>query len=63
MNLGISYAQFFLEGPYADIIRTSICILAGVPPPILFVYKIQFKGLLSENLWETFIVFPADFRR
>ena len=36
MNLSVSYAHFFLEGPYADVIRTSICILAGVNPALLF---------------------------
>ena len=37
MNLAVSHAHFFLEGPYADVIRTSICMLAGVPPVMLFV--------------------------
>jgi len=37
MNLSVSYSHFFLEGPYADVIRTSICMLAGVPPAMLFV--------------------------
>ena len=32
MNLSVTYAHFFLEGPYADFIRTSICIFFGVPP-------------------------------
>jgi sterol desaturase/sphingolipid hydroxylase (fatty acid hydroxylase superfamily) len=36
MNLSVSYAHFFLEAPYADLIRTSTCILAGVNPPLLF---------------------------
>lgn len=36
MNLSVTYAHFFLEGPYADVIRTSICILLGVNPPLLF---------------------------
>ncbi|HVY73581.1 MAG TPA: sterol desaturase family protein [Puia sp.] len=36
MNLSISFAHFFLEAPYADVIRTSTCILLGVPPPMLF---------------------------
>ncbi len=35
MNLSVNYAHIFLEGPYADIIRTSICMLAGVSPPLL----------------------------
>ena len=37
MNLSVSYAHFFLEGPYADFIRTTVCILLGVPPAMLFV--------------------------
>jgi len=36
MNLSVTYAHFFLEAPYADVIRTSICILCGVSPPLLF---------------------------
>lgn len=36
MNLSVSYAHFFLEAPYADVIRTSICIIMGVSPPLLF---------------------------
>lgn len=49
MNLSISYSHFFLEGPYADIIRTSICILAGVPPPMLFVI------MFVDGFWGSFI--------
>jgi len=37
MNLSVTYAHFFLEGPYADTIRTTICILLGVDPTMLFV--------------------------
>ncbi|MEX0314161.1 MAG: sterol desaturase family protein, partial [Allomuricauda sp.] len=36
MNLSVTHAHFFLEAPYADTIRTSICILAGVQPEMLF---------------------------
>lgn len=36
MNLSVSFAHFFLEAPYADVIRTSICILLGVNAPLLF---------------------------
>ena len=36
MNLSVTYAHFFLEGPYADVIRTSICIVLGVNPALLF---------------------------
>lgn len=37
MNLSVTYAHFFLEAPYADTIRTTVCILAGVEPTLLFV--------------------------
>ena len=37
MNLSVTYAHFFLEAPYADTIRTAVCILMGVPPEMLFV--------------------------
>jgi sterol desaturase/sphingolipid hydroxylase (fatty acid hydroxylase superfamily) len=36
MNLSVSHAHFFLEGPYAGVIRTTICILLGVQPTLLF---------------------------
>ncbi|MRH99574.1 sterol desaturase family protein [Kriegella sp. EG-1] len=36
MNLSVTYAHFFLEAPYADIIRTTVCILLGVQPELLF---------------------------
>ncbi|MGW9686369.1 sterol desaturase family protein [Flagellimonas sp. 2504JD1-5] len=36
MNLSVTHAHFFLEAPYADVIRTTICILLGVPPEVLF---------------------------
>ena len=35
MNLSVNYAHFFLEGPYAAAIRTTICILLGVQPELL----------------------------
>ena len=49
MNLSVSYAHFFLEAPYADVIRTSICILAGVNPPLLFLI------MFIDGTWGTFI--------
>jgi sterol desaturase/sphingolipid hydroxylase (fatty acid hydroxylase superfamily) len=57
MNLGVSYAHFFLEAPYADLIRTSICILAGVSPPTL--YLIMF----IDGFWGTFIHVGEHFMR
>ncbi len=36
MNLSVSHAHFFLEGPYAQAIRVTICILLGLQPDLLF---------------------------
>lgn len=36
MNLSVTHAHFFLEAPYADVIRTTVCILLGVQPELLF---------------------------
>jgi len=49
MNLSITYAHFFLEAPYADVIRTSVCILAGVSPPMLFLI------MFIDGTWGAFI--------
>jgi sterol desaturase/sphingolipid hydroxylase (fatty acid hydroxylase superfamily) len=49
MNLSVSFAHFFLEGPYADVIRTSICILLGVNPPLLFFI------MFIDGTWGAFI--------
>jgi len=49
MNLSVSFAHFFLEGPYADVIRTTICILMGINPLLL--------GLIMfvDGTWGAFI--------
>ncbi|KYP16303.1 sterol desaturase family protein [Flavihumibacter sp. CACIAM 22H1] len=49
MHLGVTYSHFFLEAPYADLIRTTICILLGVPPPMLFVI------MFIDGTWGAFI--------
>ena len=49
MNLSVTYAHFILEGPYADFIRTSICILLGVPPVMLFMI------MFIDGTWGGFI--------
>jgi sterol desaturase/sphingolipid hydroxylase (fatty acid hydroxylase superfamily) len=49
MNLSISWAHFFLEAPYADIIRTSICMVLGVPPVMLFAI------MFIDGTWGSFI--------
>ena len=37
MNLSVTHAHFFLEAPYADTIRTTVCILLGLQPEMLFI--------------------------
>jgi sterol desaturase/sphingolipid hydroxylase (fatty acid hydroxylase superfamily) len=49
MNLSVTYMHFFLEAPYADVIRTSICMLAGVNPPMLFLI------MAIDGTWGAFI--------
>ncbi|MBN7136101.1 fatty acid hydroxylase [Lysobacter enzymogenes] len=49
MNLSVNYAHLFLEAPYADLVRTSICILAGVSPPLLLLI------MLIDGFWGQFI--------
>ncbi|MBL7696550.1 MAG: sterol desaturase family protein [Chitinophagaceae bacterium] len=49
MNLSVSYAHFFLEAPYADFIRTTVCILLGVNPPMLALI------MFIDGLWGGFI--------
>lgn len=49
MNMSVTYAHFFLEAPYADIIRTTICILLGVNPPLLFLI------MFIDGTWGSFI--------
>lgn len=49
MNLAVSHAHFFLEAPYADVIRTSTCILLGVSPPLLLVI------MFIDGTWGMFI--------
>lgn len=49
MNLFVSHAHHFLEAPYADIIRTSACMLLGVSPPLMFTI------MFIDGFWGTFI--------
>jgi len=49
MNLSVTYAHFFLEAPYADVVRTSICILLGVNPALLFFI------MFIDGTWGAFI--------
>ncbi|NCD70857.1 sterol desaturase family protein [Mucilaginibacter agri] len=49
MNLFVNHAHFFLEAPYADVIRTTVCILLGVSPTMLFLI------MAIDGLWGSFI--------
>ncbi|MDP9081879.1 MAG: sterol desaturase family protein [Bacteroidota bacterium] len=49
MNLSVTYAHFFLEGPYADFIRTTICIMLGINPAMLLVI------MFIDGTWGAFI--------
>jgi sterol desaturase/sphingolipid hydroxylase (fatty acid hydroxylase superfamily) len=49
MNLSVTFAHFFLEAPYADVVRTTICILLGVNPPLLFFI------MFIDGTWGAFI--------
>jgi sterol desaturase/sphingolipid hydroxylase (fatty acid hydroxylase superfamily) len=55
MNLSVSYAHFFLEAPYADFIRTSICIVLGVEPALLFFI------MFIDGFWGGFIHVGENF--
>lgn len=49
MNLSVNYAHIFLEGTYADVVRTSICMLLGVSPPLLVLI------MIIDGFWGSFI--------
>jgi sterol desaturase/sphingolipid hydroxylase (fatty acid hydroxylase superfamily) len=49
MNLSVNFAHFFLEAPYADVVRTSICIMLGVNPALLFFI------MFVDGFWGSFI--------
>ena len=49
MNLSVTYAHFFLEAPYADFVRTAICLLLGLNVSLLFFI------MSIDGLWGAFI--------
>ncbi len=55
MNLSVTYAHFFLEGPYADAIRGTICIFAGIHPELLFFI------MFIDGTWGAFIHVGENF--
>lgn len=54
MNLSVSYAHFFLEGPYADLVRIGICTLLGLDPLVLLIVV----GI--DSFWGSFIHFGEE---
>jgi len=57
MNLSVTYAHFILEAPYADFIRTSICILFGVSPVMLLAI------MFIDGTWGGFIHVGENFMK
>lgn len=57
MNLSVTYAHFLLEAPYADFIRTSICMLLGVEPVMLFAI------MFIDGTWGGFIHVGENFMK
>ena len=49
MNLSVTFAHFFLEAPYADVVRTTICVLMGINAPLLFFI------MFIDGIWGAFI--------
>ena len=49
MNLLVGHSHFVLEGPYADFVRTSVCILLGLSPPLLILI------MTIDGLWGFFV--------
>lgn len=55
MNLTVSYSHFILEYPYSGFIKISICIIAGIPIPMLFAI------MLIDGVWGHLIHVGEDF--
>lgn len=49
INLFVTDAHFFFEYPYADAVRTSVCVLLGVSPPVLVIV------MLIDSFWAMYI--------
>lgn len=49
MNMSVNYSHIFLEGAYADVVRTSICMVLGVSPPLLVLI------MIIDSFWGSFI--------
>ncbi len=46
MNMSVAYTNFFLEIPFADALRASICILLGVNP-VMLLFIMALDGIWS----------------
>jgi sterol desaturase/sphingolipid hydroxylase (fatty acid hydroxylase superfamily) len=57
MNIAVTYNHFILEAPYADFIRTSICIVLGVDPAMLFMI------MFIDGTWGGFIHVGENFMK
>jgi sterol desaturase/sphingolipid hydroxylase (fatty acid hydroxylase superfamily) len=49
MNMSVNYSHIFLEAAYADFVRTSICMVLGVSPPLLVLI------MIIDGFWGSFI--------
>jgi len=57
MNLSVTYAHFIFESPYADFIRTSVCMVCGVSPVMLFAI------MFIDGTWGGFIHVGENFMK
>ncbi len=55
MNLSVTYTHFLLEAPYADLIRSGICLFLGVEPVMLFTI------MFVDGTWGAFIHVGENF--
>jgi sterol desaturase/sphingolipid hydroxylase (fatty acid hydroxylase superfamily) len=75
INMSVNYSHFFLEGPFADSIRVSTCILLGVSPSMLALIVVidwiwaEFNHISEETLknarlgvFGNFILTPSHHR-
>ncbi len=49
INIAVGYNRFFLEQPYIDFVKTSVCMVLGVEPAIYFVI------ILIDAVWGLFL--------
>lgn len=45
MNLSVSYSHFILEFPYAEFVKVAVCLLLGVPLPMLL------AAMIIDGVW------------